>query len=624
MNPEFLRYYNQELEHLRQVAAEFANDYPKIAGRLALPKDSREYCPDPYVERLLEGFAFMAARVQHKLDAEFPRFTESLLETIFPDFLAPLPSTTIIEVKPNLSEIHPEKGFTLPRLSTLRSRIPDAATTPCIFRTAHALQLWPIQLVDAEFHTRDLPGLHLPPGIGAQSAMRLTFETAPGVDCSALGFDSLDLHNRGGDGLPGLVYEALLTRTCAVCLRDYDSAGANTVLLSNARVEPVGFSEEEAMFPVTARGFEGYRLIREFFCLPERLHFWRILGLSEGMKKCHGQRFDIIFAFPQGDIRLEERIDASAFSLYSTPAINLFEKSCDRVPVTGRFNEYHLIPDRTRPLEFEVYGILNATALDIDRDVEMPLSPFYQFRDLDSRFPAYYTIHRRERQKTVREQQFLTGRSYVGTEVFISICDPSTPPFDSEIDQIAVRALCTNRHLPNIFPRGFGDTDFFLESGGPIQGIHCLMKPTPPELPPQDDNLNWDFINHLSANYFSILNFEPLEAAEFLRRTLSLYTRQGDLQARKEISGLLSISSEGIIRRIPTDSIPAMARGMDVKIRFSEGSFAGGNVFVFASLLERFLARAVSLNSFIETSMETDERGFVWRWPMRSGTRALA
>lgn len=622
MNPEFLRYFNQELEHLRQVGSEFAHEFPKIAGRLSLPKDSREYCADPYVERLLEGFAFMAARVQHKLEAEFPRFTEGLLETIFPDFLAPLPSTTVVQIEPNLTEVDPQKGFQLPRLTNLRSRISEAATTPCIFRTAHNVNIWPIQLVEAEFHLRDLPALHLPENVPAHAALRLSFETAPGVNVAELGLDSLVFFNRGSEELPGIIYETLLTHTAAVCMRGSDHY-ATAQLLPDAHITPVGFEEDEAMFPPTARGFEGYRLLREYFTLPERLLFWEISGLSRLIPQLQGNRFDLIFAFEQSDLRLEEQIDASAFGLYCTPVINLFEKNCDRVPMTGRFNEYQLIADRTRPLEFEIYSILEASAINVEGDMETPLSPFYQFRDQDNRFPAYYSMHRRERQKTARERQFVTGRSYLGTEVFLSISDPSAPPFDEEYDQIACRALCTNRHLPNIFPRSRSGTDFFADSGGPILGINCLLKPTQPQLPPQGGTLNWQFINHLSSNFFSFLNFEPKEAAAFIQRILLLYVTPGDLQAKKEISGLERVETRPVVKRIPTSQYPTMARGMEIHLHLQERIFAGSNCFLFASVIERFLARSASLNSFIETVLETDERGRVWHWPMRSGTRTL-
>jgi len=621
MTPEFLRYYNQELGHLRQVAAEFAREHPKIAGRLALPQDAREYCPDPYVERMLEGFAFMAARVQHKIDAEFPRFTESLLESVFPDFLCPVPSATIVGFQPNLSEVDPQKGFRVRRLASLRSQIPESATTPCIYRTAHPVDLWPIQLVEAEYHVRDIAALRLP--TKARSALRLTFETAQGVNVGDLALDELVLHNRGVGELPGLLYEILLTRCRHVSIRAKQQGSMKTTPVEGCEITPVGFDREEAMLPATARGFDGYRLLREFFCLPQRLMFWKASGLQQSLAACQGGRFDLIFGLDHLSLDLEERVDQSAFGLFCTPAINLFPQSCDRVPMTGRFNEYQLVVDRTRPLEYEIYRVTEAAAIDTDTNAELPLSPFYRFRSRDHDVPAYYEVHRRDRAKTVREKNYVTGRSYLGTEVFLSLADPSAPPFNSRYDQIAAKALCTNRHLPNVFPRGQGDTDFFIDFGGPVLATRCLLKPTPPFAPPPAGDINWQFINNLSANFFSFLNFEPAEAAAFLRQTLMLYVMPNDQQARKEVAGIEAISAKAAVRRIPTDEHPALARGMEVSLTLNPDAFAASNAFVFASVIENYLARGATINSFIETCFQTPAEGEIWRWPARTGARSL-
>src|SRR3954469_17531868 len=92
MDTRLLRFYSEELTHLREMGAEFAQDFPKIAARLGL--EGMEVA-DPYVERLLEGFAFLAARIQLKLDAEQPRLIAHLLESLYPNFLAPVPSMLV-------------------------------------------------------------------------------------------------------------------------------------------------------------------------------------------------------------------------------------------------------------------------------------------------------------------------------------------------------------------------------------------------------------------------------------------------------------------------------------------------------------------------------------------------
>ena len=155
MDRRLLNHYNIELAHLRQTAAEFAQEFPKIAGRLALDREAKEICPDPFVERLLEGFAFLTARVQVKLDAEFPRLTQSLLETVYPQYLCPMPSMAIVRFEPDHQAVPPE-SYLIPRGTVLRSNLRPGDRTACEYRTAHDVQLWPLRLNEARYYTRDV------------------------------------------------------------------------------------------------------------------------------------------------------------------------------------------------------------------------------------------------------------------------------------------------------------------------------------------------------------------------------------------------------------------------------------------------------------------------------------
>ena len=128
MDPRLLDYYNQELQHIREGAAEFAREFPKIASRLALETTNAQgECVDPYVERLLEGFAFLTARIQIKIDAEHARFTQALLEMVYPGYLAPVPSAIIARITPDHGEPGLAEGFRLPRGSVLSTRLEPGA-----------------------------------------------------------------------------------------------------------------------------------------------------------------------------------------------------------------------------------------------------------------------------------------------------------------------------------------------------------------------------------------------------------------------------------------------------------------------------------------------------------------
>ena len=169
MDPRLLRHYNQELGHLREMGAEFAHQFPKIAGRLGM--DGIEV-NDPYVERLLEGFAFLAARVQLKLDAEFPRFTHRLLEILYPQFLAPTPSMLVAQFKADINDPNLATGVTVPRGTAMRSLLGKGDETACDFRTAQAVELLPIEIASVGYfsYAPDLPLAGLPVGQRVKAA----------------------------------------------------------------------------------------------------------------------------------------------------------------------------------------------------------------------------------------------------------------------------------------------------------------------------------------------------------------------------------------------------------------------------------------------------------------------
>ena len=206
MDPRLLRHYNQELQHLREMGAEFAIQFPKIAGRLRI--DGLEVS-DPYVERLLEGFAFLTARIQLKLDAEFPRFTQRLVEILYPHFLAPIPSMLIAQLKPELGDAALASGMKIGRGGTMHGQASRGNATECQFRTAHDLTLWPIEISGAEYftHASNLPLAAKPEWKRFGAGVRISLKTVDGLDFSKLAMDDLRLHCAGSDEIAYRLHE---------------------------------------------------------------------------------------------------------------------------------------------------------------------------------------------------------------------------------------------------------------------------------------------------------------------------------------------------------------------------------------------------------------------------------
>jgi type VI secretion system protein ImpG len=622
MNRGFLSYYERELQHLRGVAGEFARENPKMAGRLSL--DEFE-CADPYVERLLEGFAFLAARVQFKYDAEFPRFTQSILSTIYPHFLAPTPSMLIAQFQPNLTDTGLAIGPQVPRGTALRSIIGKGERTACEYQTAHAVNLWPLKIAQADYYSRELSALEIPASLSARAGIRIRLETGPGTMLSALKLDRLVFYIRGADEFPMRLYEQIFAHGVGVVLQPVEKPVAWRCNLSDAHIRRVGFEAEEALLPFGPRSFQGYRLLHEYLAFPKRFMFFELTGLGEAVQRCKSSQLDVVILLNQEDTGLENRVDASHFALFCTPAVNLFPKRLDRIQLSDRFSEHHLIPDRTRPKDFEIFSLREVTGLGERSDQEQPFQPFYSSSDFDAEEGrgAYYVANRTPRVRSAKEKEIGRVSNYADSEVFISIVDGKATPYRSDLRQLSVSALCTNRDLPLQMPIGRGKTDFTMEGVASIDSVRCLAGPTPPLPAPMDGEIAWRAISHLSLNYLSLTEAGNGQGASALRDLLKLYANAHDAHSGKLIEGVLSIGSRPVTRRITTSGQMAFARGVEVTVTLDEKSFEGAGAFLFGAVLECFFAKYVSINSFSETVIATKARGEIIRWPTRLGLQHI-
>lgn len=632
MDRRLLTHYNRELAHLRETAAEFAREFPKIAGRLALDREAKEACPDPFVERLLEGFAYLAARVQVKLDAEFPEFTHGLLETIYPHYLCPTPSMAVVQFEPILHDTNLPSGFSIPRGTALRSPVARGQRTPCEYRTAHPVTLWPLRVADVSYHTRELIQFNLPPALGTRALLRIHLETPPGIDFSKLPLDSLSVFLRGADDLPDAIYEQIFRSGIGV-IAVKPKAIPSPAQFSPAKVsiQPSGFRPDHALLPETARSFSGYRLLREYFALRQRFLFFELASLQPLLRQCPGNKLDLLVLFRDQDLRLENRVDANSIALFCAPAINLFERRLDRIPLDHRHHEYQVIPDKTRPFDFEVFDIQSVIGYGAQTGEEQPFLPFYLTRErlseqmpgASSQLRGFYTTRRAERHLTAKERQFGRAHSYIGSDVFLSLVDPSSAPYKSDLQQLGLTALCTNRHLPMEFLADQGRTDFTVEINAPVGVIRCVTGPTAPQPALAQGAEAWRLISHLSLNYLSLKDAENGQGANALREMLRLYIDAADRPAQKQVEGVLSTTVEPIIRRLESPGPITFVRGMEITAEFDELSFEGVGVFVFGAVLAEFFRRYVSINSFTETVIKTRQRKEIMRWSAHPGQRPV-
>ncbi len=622
MDPRLLKLYNSELEHVRDVGAEFAKEFPKIAGRLGMEGID---VADPYVERLIEGFSFLAARVQLKIEAQFPRFTQNLLELIYPNYLSPTPSMMVVEFSPDLQEASLADGFKVPRNTVLRSLLAKGDRTACQYRTAHDVTLWPLELSEVSYFssagalaTIGVNGLE-----GVKGGIRLRLRAVGGAAFDEIGLDAIRFALTGSDEMPMRLYEQIIGNGSALVVRPKGGARQWQVRLGPESIKRVGYAREEALFPWGRRSFDGYRLLREYFAFPQRFMFVEFANLGQAIRRCSGTELEIIVLLDRADRELENRVSARNFALNCTPAINLFPRRADRVHLDEKNFEYHVVPDRTRPQDFEVYSVTSVQGFGTRADPEQDFLPFYSTNDrtrLDDEL-AYFTTYREPRMLSGKQKRRGARASYVGSEVFVAIVDGKEAPYRSDLRQLGIETLCTNRDLPLHMTLGRGSTDFTMDSGAPVLAARCIAGPTRPRPAFAYGEVAWRLISHLSLNYLSLTDTDNQRGSEALRELLSLYADGNDAASARQIEGVKSVSTRPVHGRIPTEGPITYGRGIEISVTCDEQAFEGTGIFLLGSVLDVFFSKYVSINSFTRTVIRSTERGVIMRWPARLGTR---
>jgi type VI secretion system protein ImpG len=612
MNSDLLEHYNRELQYLREMGGEFARAYPKIAGRLGL--DDFE-CADPYVERLLEGVSFLCARVQLKLDASFPQMSQHLLEHLHSDYLAPTPSMAIARFHPDPDNPQGCNGTIVPRHTVLHSRPGPHSDTRCTVRTAHALQLAPLELTAAstyrfsglatQIHPR---GLARPP----QGVIHLRLR-AIGMPAQALELDTLPLYLPGSDGQPERLHEYLLSQPCAAVLR-FGPPGRETIRPLPAPAG-MGLDDDQALLPDRRNAFSGFRLLQEYFAFPQRHLFVRQDGLRAALGGNEAAEFDIFWFFERHDEQLEPRLDASRFTPFATPVINLFPQRAARIELTDERFEHHIVADPARPLDLEICHVEAVRGYNAPGTPTIELQPFYYANDRDGLDAptASYQLHRVPRLPSARQRRDGHRTRYLGSETFIALSD--APP----LRQLGLDVLCSNRDLPLAMPVGGGPTDFIAEKELPVAGIRCLSGPSRPRPMLADNKVAWRLINHLTLDYLALAHTRPEAGIAALHRLLELYCPPADPAGRRQIQGLCGLSARPATRRLPGAGPLAWARGTELTLTFDDAAFEGGSAFLLACVLEQFFARQAPINSFCATIANSQTRGEILRRPPGGG-----
>ena len=616
MSEPIYRYYERELTFIRQLAQEFAKQYPGAAGRLLLEPNRSV---DPHVERLIEAFALLTGRVHHKLDDEFPELTDALLGILYPHYLTPVPSLAVVQFVPDPARTPMKTGFALPRGSKLRTR--PINDLPCKYRTAYPVTLWPVALTQAKFQPPPFPAAMRPPH-GAAAALRLKLETQAGAKLGELALDRLRFHLLGEPQLVTTLYELLFNNVLQVVLRSPDEPTRPAVVLDPRQaVQPVGFEADEGLLPYPARSFAGYRLLTEFFAYPAKFLFFELAGLSRLCKGSAGRSIEVVLFLSRTNQVLEEGVDTPTFRLGCTPVVNLFEQVAEPVALAQTKFEYRVVPDVAHPVGMEVYSIDEVSSTDPTAGVSTVYEPFYSFKHGGGR------QERRAFWYSTRKPATREGDR--GTEVYLNLVDLDFDPRQPAASSLLVRTTCTNRDVARHLQRAGDQLYFELEAVAPLQGIRCVRTPTLPLRPPHRRGAYWRLVSHLSLNHLSI--GDALEGRAALQELLRLYDfsdpESGQQLAevnRLLIDGVTGVQSRRVLGRTGAGAASGFCRGVEVTVELDEEKYLGTGAYLFASVLERFFGLYASLNSFTQLVARTRQgEGVLRKWPPRAGEQVL-
>ncbi len=627
MNRKLLEYYNRELAYFREMGAEFAENYPKVAGRLGMQGID---ITDPYIERLMEGVAFLTSRVQLKMDAEFPRFSQRLLEIIYPNYLAPTPSMAIAELRPDCSKGDISKGVLVPRGTMLDSQVMKKNGVTCCYTTAQDVTLQPINIKSVELGgiPADLPLSSMKlQHCGAVSALRIRFECYETVTLNKLKLDHLMLYLSGSDLHAQQLQELIMQHSVGLICQTVEPRPQRQVLpLHMLRQE--GFEPDQALLPNDLRNFDGYRLLQEYFAFPARFQFFSISGLQSLLEsvpegKQAPRQFEIIMLLDKQDAALERVVDQSHLALHCTPIINLFPKIAERISVNDKNHEYHLVVDNIHPLDYEIFSVRRLAGGSRDKPHEQEFRHFYATQSTDeNHYGAYFSLRREQRSLSERARRYGTRTGYIGSEVFISLVDEHQSPWHSDLKYLTADVLCTNRDLPlALLQQEHGQ--FMMPDSFPAKQVFLRKGPTSPKAALGEGIVTWQLISQLQLNYLSLMDSEPEQGAASLRQLLSLYSDLSDPAIAKQINGVRHCHLRPVYRRVPEPGPIVFARGIAIDLTVDEQAFSGGSAYLLGCVLERLFSRLVSINAFTEMTLLSQQRGEIASWQARMGKRSL-
>jgi type VI secretion system protein ImpG len=595
---QLLPYYERELGYLRRNLRDFAERYPKIAGRLLI---SGEVCEDPHIERMIESFALLNSRIAKRLDDDYPEFTEALFEVLYPHYLRPFPSCSIAHMDVASAAAQQTGASTIPRGTQLNTRPVRGAA--CTFRTVYPVSVAPLALSEASFSSiiRCPEAVRLPGGAGA--GLRLTIAATGAQAPGQLQLQRLRVFIDGEPSFCAALRDALFMRTAAAWAEG-DRSG-RWVPLDAVPLHTAGFDDEDALIDFPARSHPAYRLLTEYFCFPEKFNFFDIdlnllaTSVPPGTRSLtlhlalSGLRAD------SNTARMLETLSTNNLLLGCTPVVNLFRQKGEPIRLTHTSASYPVLADARRAFAYEVQAIDSVSLVRQTPQGETVIAyqPFYSLKHAQApESSGHYWAMRRD--------ETLIDKS-PGFETQITIVDVDFDPAAVETDTLNLELTCTNRDLPSQLAYGQSGGDLFLEGGSSVKTVSFLRKPTPSWRFEHGRGTHWRLISHLSLNHLSL----SADGIDAFREMLALYDLPRSASSQRQIAGIVGIEQKAASAWLPGNPFTCLVRGVEVRLTIDEEAFVGSGIHAFAHLVERFLALYVHANSFTRLTIVSHKTG---------------
>lgn len=581
--------FREELSYLRELGREFAEDNPLLARFLG------EQSGDPDVERLLEGFAFLTAKLRLKIDDDLPELTHSLLQMLWPNYLRPLPSATIMRFDPVRQAITQRQ--VLPKGIRLFSVPVDGVS--CEFRTCTDVVLFPLE-VDrvSDDHSRE------------KSIVRVDLRHTSGQALNAMDCDQLDFHLGGDDSNARTLYLWLARYLKEVRVQFNDEVRC----LPASAVAFPGFSPDEALLPYPRNVFDGYRILQEYFVFPQRFHFFSLSRLSALWPAQTTEQVCIEFHFTR-PMPVNMRVSDADISLYCAPAVNLFEHSAEPIDLDGRAEQVYLQPSGQRPFAYEIFSVdevaswrRNSEGKSSDKlRVFQPFESFaHEIENAHGRTALYYRCRVEE------------SLRYRGVQHRIAFVRGDESAYIGERETTSIQLTCTNRDLP--LALNTGDICLATEITPSFVTYTNITCPTRPYRPVLDGSLQWTLISNLSLNYLSLLSAEPLKAVIRAYDFAALHDIQQARATRKRLDGIGEATTEPLDWMM--DGLPI--RGMNTQLKLDQTAFlCEGDLYLFGTVLSHFFALYASINSFHKLDVINTTNNEHYTWPPLTGRQPV-